>query len=114
MQINNLLKNAQPPLEGEQFEALLTHKNLRIERIISSANFSPSEYNQEQDEWVLMVQGHATMLVAGETIELTTGDYLFLPSGTIHSVLSASEGAIWLAIHLFDSSPSTDVEIEAK
>jgi len=40
------------------------------------------------------------MDVAGEAVELKAGDYLFLPAGTAHTVKSASEGALWLAVHL--------------
>lgn len=96
----NVFVNAQPPQTGELFETLLTHKNLVIERIISSANTTPNEYCQTQDEWVLLAQGEATLNVAGKTTTLTSGDYLFIPANTSHTVTKVSEGAIWLAIHL--------------
>jgi len=38
--------------------------------------------------------------VDGRTVQLQTGDHLFLPAGTPHTVLSASAGTIWLAVHL--------------
>ena len=55
---------------------------------------------QAQDEWVVLLRGEATLEVAGEAVELSTGDYIFLPSGTAHTVKSASESALWLAVHL--------------
>jgi len=100
MRIDNLFANAAPPPQGERFEALLSHKNLVIERIVSSAAITPTPYVQTQDEWVAMLQGEATLEVAGETVELRSGDYLFLPAGTPHTVRRVSEGALWLAIHL--------------
>lgn len=100
MQTGNLFADAQPPAQGERFEALLSHKNLVIERIVSSADITPTQYVQAQDEWVAMIQGEATLEVAGALVELRTGDYLFLPAGTPHSVRRVSEGALWLAIHL--------------
>ena len=71
-----------------------------VERIVSSAKIAPNEYVQSQDEWVVLVRGEAELDVAGETVVLRCGDYLFLPAGTAHRVKSASEGALWLAVHL--------------
>ena len=100
MRTRNLLVDAETPLKGERFETLLAHKNLVIERIISSAAIDPTESVQAQDEWVAMLQGEATIEVAGESIELLSGDYLFLPARTPHTVRRVSEGALWLAVHL--------------
>ena len=71
-----------------------------MERVVSSVKMAPKEYVQSQDEWVLLVRGEAEMEIAGEAIALKAGDHLFLPSGTAHTVKSASEGAMWLAVHL--------------
>lgn len=96
----NLFADAHPPTEGERFETLLAHRNLMIERIISSARITPHAYVQAQDEWVLMVHGEATLEVAGEHVALRSGDHLFLAAGTPHTVCEVSEGALWLAVHL--------------
>jgi len=100
MQIVNLFKNAKAPRGGERLETLLAHKNLVIERIVSSASVPPTEYLQTQDEWVAMIRGHATLEVSGETILLESGDCIFLPAGTPHTVRRVSEGALWLTVHL--------------
>lgn len=100
MQTGNLYADAQPPAQGERFEALLSHKNLVIERIVSSAAITPTQYAQTQDEWVAMIQGEATLEVDGALVELRAGGYLFLPAGTPHTVRRVSEGALWLAVHL--------------
>lgn len=100
MQNGNLYENAAPPADGERFETLLAHKGLHIERIVSSAKIESQEYLQEQDEWVVLLQGEATLNVAGTSIELKSGDYLFLPSQTAHTVMRVSQGALWLAVHL--------------
>lgn len=78
----------------------MTHKNLVIERIVSSSDIAPVEYFQSQDEWVVLLQGEATMNLNGETVRLTAGDYLFIPAHTPHSVEQVSQGALWLAVHL--------------
>jgi cupin 2 domain-containing protein len=59
---------------------------------------------QAQDEWVLLVQGEAVLRVAGESVSLRLGDYLFLPAGVPHSVERTSPGTIWLAVHLHPES----------
>ncbi len=86
---------------AERFEALLTHRNLVVERIVSSATAVPTTYVQAQDEWVVLLAGEATLEVAGASVELRPGDYLFLPAGTQHVVRRVTEGAVWLAVHLY-------------
>jgi len=103
----NLFAGASPPVDGERFETLLAHRNLVIERIVSSGNATPIEYLQTQDEWVLLVRGDARLDVAGEDVVLEAGDYVFLPAGTRHSVVHASNGALWVAVHLHPDSTRT-------
>ncbi len=100
MLIGNLFKDATHPPDGERFDALLEHKNLVIERIVSPASTERAEYLQPQDEWVVLLKGEATMTVGGESAELKSGDYVFLPARVPHTVESVTEGAVWLAVHL--------------
>lgn len=102
MRTGNLFADAASPGEGERFETLLAHKNLVIERIVSSASITPVEYVQPQDEWVVLLRGEALIEVAGDAIALQAGDHLFLPAGTPHTVRHAAEGALWLAVHLHE------------
>ena len=81
-------------------DTLLSHRNLQIERILSSSRIQGERYQQRQDEWVVLLKGHALLDVDGISAELHEGDYLFLSSGTPHTVLEVSQGAIWLAVHL--------------
>jgi cupin 2 domain-containing protein len=101
MRSGNLYSDVEVAREGERFETILSHRNLVIERIISSAKITPHEYVQEQDEWVLLLQGEAVIEVAAESVSLKSGDYLFLPAGVPHKVVRTSEGAVWLAVHLY-------------
>ncbi|WP_373973790.1 cupin domain-containing protein [Chitinibacter sp. SCUT-21] len=112
MPTGNLFANQTPPISGERFDTLLQHHGLRIERIISSADLTPTDYLQTNDEWVLLLHGHAMLRMAGQDLELHSGDYVFIPAQTPHSVLSASEGAIWLALHWQDepkASPASPI-----
>ena len=106
MKAGNLFVDSEAPSEGERFETLLAHKNLVIERIVSSTNAIPSEYVQAHDEWVAMLRGQATLELAGRIVALQPGDYLFIPAGTPHTVRSAADGALWLAIHLQSGAPN--------
>ena len=100
MNRGNLFADAKPPASGERFETLLEHRNLVIERIVSSAAIERVRYVQPQDEWVMLVAGEATLECDGESIHLVAGDYLFLAAGVPHSVERVSAGALWLAVHL--------------
>lgn len=104
MHPDNLFTDMTPPLQGERCDTILRHRNLVIERIVSSAAIAPHAYVQAQDEWVLLVQGEADLQVAGEAMALKAGDHLFLPAGVPHAVVHASAGALWLAVHLHPDS----------
>jgi len=90
----------------ELFETILKRSGTRIERIISYGQSTPEGewYDQEHDEWVLLISGFAELEIEGE-IELRRlrpGDYLFLPARCRHRVVrtDAVEKTIWLAIHI--------------
>jgi cupin 2 domain-containing protein len=104
MQTGNLFIDATSPPEGERFDTILSHRNLVIERILSSSRIQPKEYVQTQDEWVVLIRGEAELALGGKSITLKEGDYLFLPAGVPHRVECASEGAMWLAVHLHPES----------
>lgn len=96
----NLFDDAVAPAEGERFDTLLQHRNLVVERIVSSNSTTPTAYAQSQDEWVILVRGTATLEINGELKSLEAGDFVFLAAGTPHCVTQTSEGALWLAVHL--------------
>jgi cupin 2 domain-containing protein len=100
---SNIFSNLPDLVQGEDFEELLCEKNILIERIVSSDRPEPTLYDQEQDEWVLLLQGHATLEVKGKAVELQTGDYLFIPARTPHRVLATSRDpqCVWLAVHVY-------------
>jgi len=87
-------------IAGEVFESLFLHKNVTVERIVSSGEQAPTKYLQEHDEWVVLLSGQAEMTVAGAAVSLEAGDSLHLPGGMEHEVVRASAGAIWLAVHV--------------
>ena len=59
--MDNIFTGIPKTLKNEFFEVLLTDKSLKIERIVSRGHRSPSSdwYDQEQNEWVMVVQGQS-------------------------------------------------------
>lgn len=100
VEIKRFFEGIEPPAKGERFDLLLAHKNLVIERIVSSSDITPTKYVQAQDEWVLLMQGGAVLEVASERHSLSAGDHVFIPAGVPHTVVQAEQGTVWLAVHL--------------
>jgi cupin 2 domain-containing protein len=102
----NLFDDLPSQAEEELFTELLSRKGVRIERIVSTGHFTPigQPYNQECDEWVLLVSGRAGLWIEGEgERELRPGDYALIPAHCSHRVTwtSIGEPTVWLAVHLF-------------
>ncbi len=88
----------------EKFDQIVSGKNIQIERIISTGQTTPSGqwYDQELDEWVILLQGEAELSYADDTrIKLKAGDYLLIPANTKHRVeyTSIAPPCIWLAVN---------------
>ncbi len=107
----NLFHNIPDSLPHEVFETLLDADGVRIERIVSEGHASPADfwYDQDQNEWVVLLQGSARLRTADEVIELRRGDSHFIPAHTKHRVewTTPDEPTIWLAVHFQSAS---DVE----
>ena len=94
-----------PPNMGESFQDLLTCDGVRIERIVSFGHITPAKqwYNQDWDEWVLILSGSAKMTVQQgdkhRALSLQQGDCYFFPAHQKHRVEYTHNPTIWLAIH---------------
>ncbi len=95
------LFDSTPPANGESFTTLLEHKNVKIIRIVSSDTPDQKEYRQEEDEWVVVLEGNALLEIDGSPHPLKRGEMVFLPAGTPHRVLKTAPGTLWLAVHIF-------------
>ncbi len=89
---------------AEIFQNLTSGRHVRIERIISRGQSSePGHwYEQAEAEWVMLVQGAATLSFAdGKEICLAAGDYIDIAAGRKHRVAWTDPDAvtIWLAVH---------------
>ena len=100
----NLFDDLPRQADEELFTELLWRKGVRIERIVSTGQSTPVDkpYNQEYDEWVLLVSGSAGLWIEGEgERELRPGDYVLIPSHRSHRVTWTANGqpTVWLAVH---------------
>ena len=95
-------------LPEELFSVLAENGPVKIERIVSNGHASPEGfwYDQEQNEWVLLVSGSAVLTVGDEQVELNVGDHLLIPAHQRHRVesTSATEKTIWIAVFYEDDS----------
>ena len=86
--------------EEEQFDLLMKGTHYRIDRIVSSGHSSPQGfwYDQEDDAWILLVPGKATLEGEGKFIDMKAGDYMFLPKNCKHRIekTSVEPICIWL------------------
>ena len=105
------LTNGQPfsglPLSSasEVFEPLIEATGLRLERIISTGQFTPVEdwLVQGWDEWVVLLSGAAKLLIDGESAprDLRPNDWIIIPAGIRHRVewTCKDPPTVWLALH---------------
>ena len=102
--VHNLFDGIFPEPPGEIVEEILRAETFRIERILSRG-YASSEgfwYDQQTEEWVLLVSGNATLgFDDGRKVDLKPGDHLFIPRHVRHRVERTDPGqeTVWLAVH---------------
>jgi len=94
----NIYDVAKPENDCETFLTLHQTTSLKIEAIRSRLTRPGMHYNQEEDEWVMLIDGTAQLEINGELRHLQKGDFLFIPHHTPHRVLSTSNDALWIGI----------------
>ena len=101
----NIFSNIPEPSTDEFSEELVRSGSTTIERIVSHGHASPKSfwYDQESDEWVILLKGRAKVLFEGgrPSEELQAGDYLDIPAHTKHRLewTDPREDTVWLAVH---------------
>ena len=105
MKSPNIFSNIPAHIPEEIFEEIAQTEHCKIERIISKGHATPDGqwYDQDWDEWVILLQGHAGLLFEGDDtpITLSPGDHLHIPAHARHRVTwtAPAEETIWLAVH---------------
>ena len=90
---------------SEEFGTLLETGHFKLERIISGVQAAPPGewYDQDKDEWVILLKGSAGLSFEdGEnTLVMKPGDYIHIPARRRHRVewTDPTQKTIWLALH---------------
>lgn len=101
--VKNIFAQTTSAAPSEELHTLWENSGVKIERIVSYSHSSPEGfwYDQDRDEWVIVLCGSATLeFVGGELIEMTAGDYLTIPARLRHRVARTGAETIWLAVHM--------------
>lgn len=105
MPSQNLFANLPDNLPEELLDTLVSARGVRIERIVSHGHASPEGfwYDQDTDEWVLLLRGAARLEFqnSDEQLEMAPGECILIPAHTRHRVAWTDPGqpTIWLAVH---------------
>lgn len=105
MSLPNLFHDIPAVLPAELVEVLYESDRVRIERIISRGHAAGEDswYDQDRDEFVLLLSGRAELEFEGapERVFLRAGDYLSIPAHRRHRVAATDpeEDSVWLAVY---------------
>jgi cupin 2 domain-containing protein len=100
---DNIFRSIPGDFSEEIFTVMVESEGVRIERIVSTGQSSPSTgwYDQEEHEWVMVLEGEAVLsFPEAEDIRLKAGDYLNIPAHRKHRVswTKPNVRTIWLAV----------------
>ncbi len=87
------------PAEGERSEQIARLGGVVVEQILSGTLSAPEDYDQDHDEWVVLVSGGATLIVGDERLDLVAGDWVLLRAHEQHRVMQTDAGTSWIALH---------------
>lgn len=100
----NLFRDIPGQAPEEIVDTLARTATVRVERIVSTGQATPPGqwYDQEEDEFVLLVSGSAAIAFDGESTEhrLSPGQWLWIPARRRHRVAwtSTTPPAVWLTV----------------
>ena len=100
---HNLYHDIPRTLPTELIDIIAETGAVRIERIVSHGHTSDPDvwYDQDTDEFVLLLSGKARLAFADHTLDLHPGDYLIIKAHQKHRVVWTDPqcDTIWLAVH---------------
>ena len=105
MNPRHLLSDIPAALVDEAIDILVESPGVRIERIVSRGHTTApgSWYDQDRDEWVMVVKGQARIAFEGrpDPVELGPGEHLVIPAHVRHRVVHTDpdQDTVWLAVH---------------
>ena len=102
MDKSNIFGNILADSKNEQFYEILKNEKVRIETIVSNGHKSEKDfwYDQDENEFVMLLEGHAIIEFEDKRVEMVKGDFIDIPKHVKHRVMftSNTEPTIWLAV----------------
>ena len=101
---HNLFADLPTSLTEELVNVLAENPQVRIDRIVSTGQFTKPgfRYDQDEHEWVVVLKGHARLLFEDEDepFNMLPGDHVLIPAHRRHRVewTTPDEATVWLAI----------------
>ena len=85
----------------EQFETLFQTPDIHIEKITSHGQTSSQWYEQDRNEWVVLIEGEGILLFEKDSqkVHLKKGEHIYISKMKKHKVIYTSSPTVWLAIH---------------
>ena len=106
MKAGNIFESIPGNLDAESVDLITQNEKVKIERIISKGHTSPATgwYDQDNDEWVLVIKGAAIIEFDGEAdteVNLGEGAYINIPAHKKHRVrwTDPETETVWLTVH---------------
>lgn len=104
MKLRNIFSGISYFVQDEISETLLKTEAFKLERIVSSGQRTPEGewYDQDMDEWVILLSGSAGLLFEDEEVFImNAGDYVHIEPHQRHRVewTDPEEKTVWLALH---------------
>lgn len=101
----NLYDDLPEKLPDELIETLVEDPGLRLERIVSTGQVTAEGewYDQDADEWVVLLTGSAQLRFESpeEVLTMNPGDFVKIPAHRRHRVdwTAPDVPTVWLALH---------------
>ena len=103
--VRNLFASVPQSLPAELVDVIVQAECVKIERIVSTgqATLPGKWYDQETNEWVVVLQGSAGLRFEGDldVLVLGPGNHIAIPAHRRHRVewTDAGQPTVWLAVH---------------
>src|SRR3989344_6370505 len=103
IEVNNIFSKIPKSFPKEIFNTIASSNKVKIQRIISRGHKTKDNYwyNQKQNEFVLLIEGSATLLFENnKRTNMKKGDYIIIPKRVKHRVENTSKkgNTIWLTV----------------
>ena len=102
---DNIFLEIPDHIPEEIFETILKTEHFKLERIVSAGGATPPGkwYDQDTDEWVILLSGSAGLLFDGDekVCVMKPGDHILIPAYRRHRIewTDPNQKTVWLALH---------------